>query len=545
MVLSFNCVHWQNGSVVAAPYRARSCAGTIRHVHLSVGNDPATEMTVSFSSERSFHTPITGGVLFGTTPDQLDTYVEEEQPARSYNVTPVKKEHGHYYSPFLHHITIKDLEPSSTYYYKCVVRKRNEKPPVVSQKTALRRTDDGEPRSTEEVETELIGHEHNGGSSGDFMDEDNLRRRQRARFLRLLYYDSSVADCPPPNKVRSFTTAPPSGTNNGLAALKFVYMGDIGQFIHSMEMMFHMAKHHQTTANAVILAGDIAYTGYDNRRWDTFFDFMDDFSAMDRVPLQVCAGNHDIDKQKRGKDIFLAYEHRFRMPSVQPAQLGTYDGPSGYMDMDVPPYPLSYEWGNAYYAFTYGASRHIFLNAYSSMEPDSQQYQWLLQELNAVNREETPWVLVTIHVPMYNTFHEHRHDKQIEAAKEHLEELFVQYRVNLVINGHIHAYQRTHTVAHGNVSLTGPMHVIVGAGGRECKASFMSEEPEPWVAARDATHYGYGVLQLHNRTHAEWTWIRTGKSEYQDRNLVWKQSVTLPALQETDSVILENQYFLD
>jgi hypothetical protein len=146
------------------------------------------------------------------------------------------------------------------------------------------------------------------------------------------------------------------------------------------------------------------------------------------------------------------------------------------------------------------------------MEPGSTQYQWLLEELKSVDREQTPWLLVTIHVPIYNTFDAHRHDAQIIAAKEHLESLFVEYKVNLVINGHIHAYQRTKTVADETVTPTGPMHVIVGAGGRQCKGSFMSEEPEPWIAVRDATSYGYGTLELYNKTHARWEWKPTGKS---------------------------------
>ena len=67
----------------------------------------------------------------------------------------------------------------------------------------------------------------------------------------------------------------------------------------------------------------------------------------------------DIDKQENGKEIFQAYETRFRMPHVHPPELGVYDGPPGFLNMDVPPYPLPYEWGNAYYVFDYGPAKHI------------------------------------------------------------------------------------------------------------------------------------------------------------------------------------------
>ena len=78
--------------------------------------------------------------------------------------------------------------------------------------------------------------------------------------------------------------------------------------------------------------------------------------------------------------------------------------------MDAPPYPLPYEWGNAYYAFTYGPARHIIVCAYSDMSPGSTQHTWLENELASIDRERTPWVLLTIHVPLYNTFALHHHD---------------------------------------------------------------------------------------------------------------------------------------
>jgi predicted phosphodiesterase len=505
--------------VVSAGYRARSCQGSIRHVHLAVGREPSSQMTISFSSQRSFHVPVIGGVLIGTSPDQLDTYIEEQEPARFYNATPVRAKHGHYHSPYLHHVRVTGLEPSTTYYYKCVVRKQREQPPRPPSPNLRVGTLRGE--NAEQV---LLAEEREIVDDDSFDEEDSGRRRR----LALSFYDSTTGECPPPNKIRTFETAPPPGTIGQAAgssrdlsggddkkypeSLKFAYIGDIGQFAHSVENLFHLLTHQKSSVKALMLAGDIAYTQYDNRRWDTYFDFMDDFSFIDEVPLHVCAGNHDIDKQANGTDIFLAYEHRFHMPQVKPAQLGTYQGPPGYLNMDAPTYPLPYEYGNAYYAFTYGISRNIFLNAYSSMEPNSSQYQWLVEELQSVDRSETPWLIVTLHVPLYNAFNVHHHDPQILAAKEHLEPLFVQYKVNMVVSGHIHAYQRTKNVAFGEVNTTGPMYVVVGAGGRQCKASFMSEKPEPWIATRDATRYGYGTLEMFNSTHAQWLWIPTGKS---------------------------------
>lgn len=559
-----------------AGFKARHCGGSLRHVHLAVGHDPASQMTVSFSSRRSFETRLVGGVLIGTHPDALDIYIEEQAPARYYNATPVRESHGHYYSPYLHHVRLSDLDPSTTYYYKCVTRKLREAPPIPRTTPAALRgnypgQNDGSsyvvPLAEQQTQEVMRAEEREQEVDDDGIlaiddegEEGTGHRGRQRRYLALEFYDSTRGECPPPNKIRQFATAPEKGTigkkqkessnnndNNSHPedpTLKFAYIGDIGQFEHSLETIRHLTTHQRSKVSAVMLAGDIAYTGYDNRRFDTWFDFMDDHFMIDEIPMQICAGNHDIEKHENDGDIFLAYENRFDMPQVKPAQLGTYQGPLGYLNMDVPDYPMPYEYGNAYYAFSYGISHHIFLNAYSAMEPNSTQYQWLVQELKAVDRSVTPWLIVTIHVPVYNAFSVHHHDPQIFAAKEHFEALYVEYKVNLVVSGHVHAYQRTKNVAFDVEVPTGPVHVIIGAGGRQCHADFRQEEPEEWLEVRDGTRYGYGTLEIFNQTHAQWEWIITGENDSEQVNRVHKTNITLPRLQESDALMLENQFFL-
>jgi hypothetical protein len=150
------------------------------------------------------------------------------------------------------------------------------------------------------------------------------------------------------------------------------------------------------------------------------------------------------------------------------------------------------------------------MNAYASLEPNSTQYNWIVDELANTDRSTTPWLIAVLHPPIYNTFSLHHHDLQMVAAKEHLEPLFVQHKVNLVFTGHIHAYLRTSAVVFEEPTHTGPIHITVGAGGRKCEAPFQNSVAEPWVRVRDATSYGYGMLRIVNRTAAVWDWIHTG-----------------------------------
>ncbi len=80
------------------------------------------------------------------------------------------------------------------------------------------------------------------------------------------------------------------------------------------------------------------------------------------------------------------------------------------------------------------------------------------------------------------------------------------------------------------------------AGGRNCDAPFQNEEPESWIAVRDASMYGYGRFTIYNETHAEWKWVPLSPSDLHDYNQVsGNDKVHLPSL-DHDRLILENQY---
>lgn len=511
----------------------RHCGGKVRHVHLAVGRNPATEMIVSFASVPSIYAPPIGGVLVGTSADALNTAHMETEAAVGYNLTDDLKRKGNYgdvyFSPTYHHVTVTGLEPATTYYYKPVIH---------SSLRSFSKYDIRRPDEMLEAFEEFVVEEEG-------VDDENDRRR---RYLSgLLPYDGTKNGCPSEDKIRTFRTAPApatGGDDSTYAPVSFAIIGDLGQFPHSEETLARLIRS-RDEVDSIILAGDIAYSNMDHRQWDTFFDFLDDYPIADHKPMQVVPGNHDIDKLKESQEIFLGYEHRFRMPRVHPPKLGLYDGPPGFLNMDIPPYPLPYEWGNAYYAYSYGPARFIMISSYSSVEPGSTQYNWIVHELSSVDRSVTPWVVVVLHTPLYNTFALHRRDAQIEACKNNLEPLFVEHKVNMVFSGHIHAYLRTNNVVTGGVlDPTGPIHITVGAGGRKCEAPFYSEEPEPWVAVRDATIYGYGMFRIMNQTHAQWDWVHTGTADNREGNQIYKSDATLPPGPATDRVLIENQYFL-
>jgi len=528
-------------AVFSSPTLFRECNGAIRHVHLAVGKDASSSMTVSFSSITSKNGKwARGGVLVGRHPDKLTQLViEEEEP--SYHVSLQPRDWGNYTSPLQHHVTITGLNPRTKYYYQCVTR------PTFEELLELQYSVEREEQSVEDIAQDILYNAEEQERDEASEDEHAQRRSIRDRVLgeasllrrRLAPppYDSRQCACPDPSKIRSFSTM----ARPGHGYPKLAVIGDIGQFPHSEETLEHLRLNHNGV-DAILLAGDIAYPELDSRRWDTFMDFLDDYPLVENIPMHITPGNHDIQKPEFSTQIFAAYETRFRMPRIQEAQLGTYAESVGKLNMDRPPYPLDYEYGNAYYGFQYGRMHQIFINSYSSLEPGSKQYEWLVQELEQVDRTQTPWLIVTYHVPIYNTFDVHQHDYQMFATREHIEPLLVKYRVNIVFNGHIHAYLRTKPVAFGNVTATAPIHIVMGAGGRDAKAAFLNDEPEEWVEVRDATIYGYGLLEVCNDTHARWDWVHTGEGS--DHNIVANEDVVLPP-GGVDHTFFYNQYYLE
>jgi len=249
-------------------------------------------------------------------------------------------------------------------------------------------------------------------------------------------------------------------------------------------------------------------------------DMMSKRDFFSAIPTQIALGNHDLDTYKGGwiydidesVEIALAYEHRFQMPQIRPP-IRDLASLKGFTTDGQPRDFVPYEYGNAYYSFTFGPSKHIVLSSFSSFREGSLQYEWLISELKSVDRSVTPWLIVMLHCPLYTTFKTHRHEIFVTDAQAILEPLFVEYTVNFVIAGHVHAYMRTYPVAFSRRNPRGPVHIIQGNGGKAVCEPYHNETAEEWVAVRDQSQYGYGTLELFNSTHAMWKLIKTGHDE--------------------------------
>lgn len=72
----------------------------------------------------------------------------------------------------------------------------------------------------------------------------------------------------------------------------------------------------------------------------------------------------------------------------------------------------------------------------------TEQYNFLVSALAATDRAATPWLVLMWHVPAYSSYTVHY--KEADCFRSVIEPLLKAASVDFVINGHVHAYERTH-----------------------------------------------------------------------------------------------------
>ncbi|KMZ72870.1 Purple acid phosphatase [Zostera marina] len=200
----------------------------------------------------------------------------------------------------------------------------------------------------------------------------------------------------------------------------FGIIGDLGQTFDSNRTLQHYQSN--PVGQTVLYVGDLSYADHyhlhDNRRWDSWGRFVERVAAYQ--PWIWTAGNHELD--------FLP-EHAEPFP-FKP-----------FMSRYPTPYKVSMSTSPLWYSIKRGPAYIIVLSSYSAYGTYTPQYEWLLQELPKVNRSETPWLIVLVHSPWYNSYE--YHFMEGETMRVMFEAWLVAYKVDIVFSGHVHAYERS------------------------------------------------------------------------------------------------------
>lgn len=311
----------------------------------------------------------------------------------------------------------------------------------------------------------------------------------------------------------NFTTPPKIGSSNDPGIYKFIAFGDMGASDVSDINMFQLEKLAQAGDIDVILhAGDISYANGYQYVWDDYMRKVEFFSAY--VPYMTAVGNHELFYN------FTSFKERFSMP-----------GSSSNSNT------------NMYFSFNYGRAHIIAYSfeEYGGLAPEMQppngvEYNWLLRDLemasSSENRTNYPWIIMYGHRPFYCSSTPGNDDIPcvVEASRYRswIEPLIHEYSVDLVIQAHVHDYERTYPVYNNTLvtkSYDNPgaaTYVVVGTGGnREGNGNGDNfGNPEDWSAA-NSNDIGFAFMNITNST-LEWNFFSSYQNQIIDSFTITK-----------------------
>ena len=257
------------------------------------------------------------------------------------------------------------------------------------------------------------------------------------------------------------------------ARLRLAVVGDLGQTLNSSHTVANMLKRVEAGGVDLVLhAGDLAYADGDGHRWDSYARLGE--ALWSRVPTAHTGGNHEV---ASGNENWINYKVRY-------PNLHARSGSDSFL----------------WYSFEAGPAHVITLCSYADF---AAQLAWLRRDVAGIDRARTPWVIAMWHTPWYTSNHHH---PMSEGAKmrQAMEALLLQARVDVVFNGHVHAYERTHPVP----TAAGITHITIGDGGNREQFATPWNDPQPaWSALRQDA-YGFSLLELDGAAPAQWTWLR-------------------------------------
>jgi acid phosphatase type 7 len=197
------------------------------------------------------------------------------------------------------------------------------------------------------------------------------------------------------------------------------FAGDLGQTEWTASTLAHVSK---ADYDVLLLPGDLSYADTQQPLWDSFGRFVQRHAS--RRPWMVTQGNHEVEAVPippipGAPRPFASYEARWRTPHEESGS----------------PSCLYYSFDAAS-----GAVHVAMLGSYAGFDASSDQYAWLAADLARVDRRATPWLVVLLHAPWYNT--NAAHQGEGEAMRKAMERMLYEARVDVVFAGHVHAYER-------------------------------------------------------------------------------------------------------
>ncbi|XP_063676669.1 uncharacterized protein LOC134812966 isoform X3 [Bolinopsis microptera] len=329
--------------------------------------------------------------------------------------------------------------------------------------------------------------------------------------------------------VIKFVAAPDPGSNTPVS---FMHVGDVGTFGTSVKVTNDMMKRmEEQQFHGLIHCGDISYANKFNHSrpknaeqkvWDTWGQMVEPVGS--KMAYMAVPGNHELDIYDSTNENGTIYTKRFIMPGNE-----------------------------RYFSFGVGMVHFVAVSTDESIDASSTQGEWFKNVLKKVNqnRKQWPWLVVFQHRPIYNSNKNHGNWTGTNAYEnpdgykpyhlgwpDHFEDLILENKVDLVLAGHVHHYERSWPVRDRNDTVQSynkvdrPIHITCGHGGKGLyrvvwdtnDTNTYDEVPPMFSAARDNNNWGHCELDFIDAKTAKHRMYRMG-SDIPTENITITRSV--------------------
>ncbi|KAG9148553.1 hypothetical protein Leryth_023929 [Lithospermum erythrorhizon] len=301
------------------------------------------------------------------------------------------------------------------------------------------------------------------------------------------------------SKNNTFRTPPAAGDSS---EVKFIAYGDMGKaprdssaehYIQPGSLAVTKAIAEEVSSGSVdciFHIGDISYATGFLVEWDYFLHLIEPIAS--KIPYMTAIGNHERDfinsgstymTPDSGGECGVPYETYFPMPTAA---------------RDKP-----------WYSIEQGSVHFTVISTEHDWTINSEQFVWMKNDMAAVNRSRTPWLIFSGHRPMYSSHKSLFLPSVDDKFVKDVEPLLRLYKVDLALFGHVHNYERTCAVyqkkckampvkdvddidTYDNTNFRAPVHATIGMAGFSLDG--FPPTIDDWSLARVAE---FGYVRIH------------------------------------------------
>lgn len=294
---------------------------------------------------------------------------------------------------------------------------------------------------------------------------------------------------------------------------RFIVYADFGIGAQTLDTIVSLkTKMNTDTYDGILHIGDMAYNlnSQDGTYGDLFLEAIEPIASQ--FPYMVAQGNHETSGS------LVHYQERFTMPGNSK---------------------------NLWYSFNHGKVHFLVYTQEPLFSKDDnaddlleEQLEFIHDDLEELDRTAYPWLIVCTHRPFYCSENNHTgsqpyysEDPSQKKAKhinnfvdcttaaskirDNFEDLWYNYKVDLVLTGHVHNYERMHATYNSqyqgcNVTsqnycqgAKAPIYIISGVPGNQESYAYGSNA-RPDYSAFQTSHLSFGVLEIFNETDLHW-----------------------------------------